>query len=42
MCFIAGLILLPRWNALPKTAAPARGFDVKPATVKSPAVEVRA
>jgi OPA family sugar phosphate sensor protein UhpC-like MFS transporter len=42
MCFLAGLILLPRWNALPKTAATrARGFDVgQPAP--APAMEVRA
>ena len=42
MCFLAGLILLPRWNALPKTAAPARGFEVQPAPGAAPAVEVRA
>jgi len=41
MCIIAGLILLPRWNALPKTAQ-ARGFDVQPAPAQAPTVEVRA
>jgi OPA family sugar phosphate sensor protein UhpC-like MFS transporter len=42
MCFLAGLILLPHWNALPKTAATrAREFDVgQPAP--APAMEVRA
>jgi MFS transporter, OPA family, glycerol-3-phosphate transporter len=39
MSFIAGLILLPRWNALPKTAKPREGFDVVRASSTATATE---
>jgi MFS transporter, OPA family, glycerol-3-phosphate transporter len=42
MAFAAGVILLPKWNALPKTAPPRRGFDVVPTAPAPAAAEVKA
>ncbi|MDQ3439536.1 MAG: MFS transporter [Planctomycetota bacterium] len=39
MSFVAGLILLPKWNALPKTAKPREGSEVSPAPKTAAAEE---